>query len=96
MSPHFAGVPIYDGKYVTNPGYWDRFGPLMRAVELPTSDMLRKGLPEGVLEPGGRVTGFLYFEGIGPDVDRVRLLADFPDAVTDERVTRLGIPFEVG
>lgn len=58
--------------------------------------MLRKGLPEGVLEPGGRVTGFLYFEGIGPDVDRVRLLADFPDAVTDERVTRLGIPFEVG
>jgi hypothetical protein len=96
LSPHFAGAPIYDGPFAVNQRYWQRFGPVMRTVKLPTVDMLRKALPEGVLQPGGRVTGFLYFEGVGPEVQRVRLLADFPHAQTGKRITRLGIPFLVG
>jgi hypothetical protein len=96
LSPHFAVAPLYDGPFSVNPRYWTRFEPVLRSVELPTVDMLRKALPEGVLHPGGRVTGFLYFEGVGPDVERVRLLADFPDPDSGKRVTRLGIPFLVG
>lgn len=29
---------------------------------LPTVDMIERALPEGVLDPGRRMSGFLYFE----------------------------------
>ena len=80
----------------TNPLYWERFVPVMRTVDLPTFDMLRKALPEGVLEPGGRLSGFVYFEDVGPGVERVELRADFENADTGERIVRLGIPFKTG
>ena len=39
------------------------------AVELPTSDMVSGALPEAVVEPGDRVTGFLYFVDDDDHVD---------------------------
>lgn len=41
---------------------------------LPTPEMLQQGIPEGVLLPGGRVRGFLYFPPTGARVNNVRLL----------------------
>ena len=96
MGPYFPGAPLYDGGFATNPLYWERFVPVMRTVDLPTFDMLRKALPEGVLEPGGRLSGFVYFEDVGPGVERVELRADFENADTGERIVRLGIPFKTG
>lgn len=62
----------------------------------PREDMVRNALAEGVLHPGGRASGFLYFERAEPQADRLRLLADFEDAASGWRVVRLGIPFLAG
>lgn len=79
LSPYFIGAPIYGGRFATNPLYWDRYEPVMKTVSLPTVDMLRKALPEGVLEPGGRLDGFVYFEGVGAEVDgAARMRAALP------------------
>lgn len=94
VRPYYSSVPIY--PFEPNVGYWNRYGSVMRTVDLPTTDMLRKALPEGVLQPGGEVTGFLYFEGVGPDVDRVQLRANFRNPRTGSNVTRLATPFVVG
>jgi hypothetical protein len=94
LEPYYASVPIY--PFEPNIGYWHRYGTIMRTVNLPTEDMLQKALPEGVLQPGGRVRGFLYFEGVGSDVERVQLRADFRNPRTGNNVTRISIPFVVG
>lgn len=96
LSPYFPGVAVYNGPFLTNRLYWDRFAPVFATVSLPTDDMLEKALPEGVLAPGGRMTGFVYFEGVGPDARRVRLVADFPNATDKGVVARVMIPFDVG
>lgn len=47
--------PRYWGPYVY---YWDdRSYPAA-----PSEDVLRYGLPEGVIKPGGRVAGYVYFQ----------------------------------
>lgn len=96
LSAYMATGGTWKSPYVTNQLYFDRYAPVMRTVNLPSTDMLQKALPEGVLQPGGRVTGFLYFEGVGPGTGQVRLIADFPNQQTGQRVTRLAIPFKVG
>jgi hypothetical protein len=55
--------------------------------------MLRQALPEGPVEPGGQVTGFVYFERLPPGPGRVELRARFPGA-GGERMTRIEIPFQ--
>lgn len=82
LSPHFAGAPIYDRPFPVSRVDREGFEPAIEHATLPTIDMLRKALPEGVLQPGGRVTGFVYFEGMGKETGRVRLLADFPHPET--------------
>lgn len=60
---YYSGVPTYPGPFVLDGayheyhyGYWDG-----RAV-LPTPQMIARALPEGVLDPGGRLDGYVYFE----------------------------------
>jgi len=69
-------APYYGGGYYTTmspwwrpwayePGFYDdRF--VEWRVQLPTEEMLRAALPEGVIEPGGHASGFLYFPGVLP------------------------------
>jgi hypothetical protein len=57
--------------------------------------MIAEVLPEGVLEPGGRVEGFLYFERVDPQAPRVRFRADLTSADTGEVFGEVSIPFTV-
>lgn len=90
--PHLAVAP---GIYPFDPLYYDAYWPYWyRWVDLPTGDMVQKALPEGVLQPGGRTTGFLYFE----DVDKARRVtfeARLRVRDTDNRTVGLTIPFVV-
>jgi hypothetical protein len=52
--PYYYG-PYYYGPYVYSWNY--RYYP-----GAPSADILRLGLPEGELQPGGRVSGFVYFQ----------------------------------
>jgi hypothetical protein len=57
--------------------------------------MLRQALPEGTLEEGGSVTGFLYFQDVSEREGRVTLQARLVDARTGEQFGTLSIPFDV-
>lgn len=100
--PYYVGLRawVYPWRWtVVNPlfyddyySYWDR----TREVSLPTADMIELGLPEGVIEPGGRVTGFLYFPNPGRETERTTLTARLVDAQTGESFGTISIPFTVG
>jgi hypothetical protein len=84
--------PYYDPFY--NPYY----GPppyVLCEEPLPTQDMQKQALPEGTLETGGTVSGFLYFQGVGDRERQVTLQARLVDAATGEPFGELSIPFQV-
>jgi hypothetical protein len=60
----------------------------------PTEDILRAGLPEGVLEPNGHVSGFVYFQNAGSRAHDLSLtwIAHTP---AGEKVGELSIAFKV-
>ena len=67
-----------------------------RRVELPTPDMVSGALPETVVEPGDRVTGFLYFVDDDDLVDldhagRVEFRAELVNADTRQPIDTIGI-----
>jgi hypothetical protein len=92
---YYPRLDIYDGPFAFSDRYYGANAPIWsryRSGELPTQDMLQRALPEGVVEPGGRVGGFLYFqrlEGPGP----FTLSVDLVDAKTGERFGAITIPF---
>lgn len=51
--------------------------------DLPTERMIRRALPEGVLEPGGAVAGFLYFDEVDDETRRITFEADLVAPVPD-------------
>ena len=62
---------------------------------LPTKDMLNRALPEGTLEDGGAVAGFLYFQGVADREQRVTLQARLVEARTGEGSGSLALPLAV-
>lgn len=63
LNRYYSGVPTYSGEFSVDApyhqhydGYWDG-----RAI-LPTPELIARALPEGVLNPGGRLDGYVYFE----------------------------------
>lgn len=82
-----------------DPWYDPFYGPYSaryRAPEpLPTRDMVRQALPEGLLEDGGAITGFLYFQNVSEREGQVTLQARLVDARTGEQFGTVSIPFDV-
>lgn len=89
--------PWWPGPYYDP--FWDPFygpRPYVRCEEpLPTQDMVERALPEGRLENGGTVAGFLYFQGVADRERQVILQARLVDASTGEGFGELSIPFQV-
>ncbi len=101
---HWGRRPYPYGPGWSGPGWYDPFwGPYYQGPrghpacqeQLPTEDMLEEALPEGILENGGTVTGFLYFQGVAHRESSVTLQARLVDATTGETFGALDIPFQV-
>ncbi len=91
------GYPWWPGPYY-GPFYDPFYGPtpyVQCDEPLPTRDMVKQALPEGTLENGGTVSGFLYFQGVGEREPQVILQARLVDAATGEPFGQLTIPFQV-
>lgn len=98
ISPYYA--PYYDwdfnmwpGPFGYDWGYYPTYYAVW-SVPLPTRDMLREAIPEGVLAKGGELNGFLYFQRD----DRVGSLTfafNLIDAETQKSFGRITIPFVV-
>lgn len=81
--------PFYYSRYYS---YWD---DTHVRIDLPTAEMLRRAVPEGVLEDGGRIEGFFYFEKLPENLSgtRINFHIDLVDAIDDDRFATLYIPF---
>lgn len=93
---YYPWLEPYAGEFPFDEFYYSTYYPRFVRIELPTGDMIQKALPEGVLEPGGSISGFLYFENVGSDVKRVDFTADLVNAATGRHFGAVRIPFSVG
>jgi hypothetical protein len=94
LKPHFPHARAQAGFTPHAP---EHYGPLqarLRALELPTPDMRAHALPEGVVDPGGEISGFVYFERIDePARDRVEFRFALVDGSSGEAMGRIRVPF---
>lgn len=99
VAPHLArGYPTlrpYARPFTYDPIYFDRFHTATVHIPLPTEEMVRQALPEGVIDPGGEVEGFIYFEPVPADLDRVSFQVDLVDGDTGDQFAEAEIPFTV-
>ena len=89
------GYGTWGGPMVYDPMLYDSSSAYWESIELPTDEMLSRALPEGVIDPGGRVDGFVYFEKIDGDPKRAMLQARITDAATERELEQATIPFVV-
>jgi hypothetical protein len=92
------GVGYWGGPWAYPPYYWTwvyGWGPLYYPSG-PSEDVLELGLPEGVLPPGARVSGFLYFKkATGPGQGGLDLAWEAHDAQTGAALAGVHLPLEV-
>jgi len=89
----YPGFGAWGGPWDYDPFYYDSFFPAWQAP-LPTKDMLQKALPEGVLQNGGRITGYVYFQHV-QDLRRapeVTFNATLVNAENHNQVASISIP----
>ena len=90
---YHPGLTTWYRPWPYDPFFYDTYYAYWR-VPLPTEDMLRSALPEGVLEPGGSVSGFVFF----PDIPKqARGVFTFRAKLAEEThattVASLDVPF---
>ena len=62
---------------------------------MPTKEMLRRAIREGLVADGRKIAGFVYFQKTRPDVAGLTLSADLVDAATNQSFGRIAIPLTV-
>ncbi len=95
LGPFYPGMAPFGGPFAAGRGLYGTTFPAFREVPLPTPDMIRAALPEGVLRPGGDASGFLYFPEIATE-GPMRLEVSLANAESGERVATLTLPFVAG
>lgn len=90
-----TGLPTSDGVFFYDPLYYDQYYQARQTVRLPTETMIDRALPEGVIQDGERVEGFVYFERIGDKASRVKLRGELVHAQTGALIVTATIPFLV-
>lgn len=94
FAPYYPDFPMWTGAFETDPTSY----PEAYAWEkpLPTSDMLSKSMPVGVLADGGSVTGYVFFPKLTGNNGARELTATLVNANTHAKVARITIAFVVG
>ncbi|HYE35792.1 hypothetical protein [Methylocaldum sp.] len=90
----YPGLQPYPGPFEYDSSYYDTYGDYWKEGALPTGRMIDRALPEGVLEPNGRLDGWLYFEKVR-DVPKVTFRTDLVNAETRRIFGEIRIPFTV-
>lgn len=88
----YPELTVYQGRFYYDPFYFNRYETVWKEIQLPTGDMIRRALPEGVLEPGGELQGMLFFERLERGVERATLTADFVSSADGDLVAQVSIP----
>lgn len=88
---YYPGIGRWYGRWGYG-GTWS-WAPPAWPVELPTRDMLVHAIPEGVLEEGGVVDGFIYFPILPKEAQSVRFAFELVDANTGEPQGAVSLDF---
>ena len=86
----------HTGVFPVEPRYFVAAGEQWEGTPFPNRAVLRQALPEGVLRPGGQLSGFIFFEPIPNGIDGVVLGIGLVDAATSRRFGVAMFPFAVG
>jgi hypothetical protein len=57
--------------------------------------MLSQALPEGAIQSGGKIAGFVYFQSVADRESRVTFAMNLVDATNGQSFGQISIPFEV-
>ncbi|ADJ29395.1 hypothetical protein [Nitrosococcus watsonii] len=99
VAPFYAEIyptmAAYRGTFAYDPFYYDTYNAYWINLPLPTQEMFKRALPEGVLEAGGHIEGYLYFERVSDDLSRVTFRADLSSAQSNQFFGEIRIPFRV-
>jgi hypothetical protein len=89
----YPGFSAWPYGWEWDPFYYDRWYASW-PTPLPTRDMLEEALPEGVVEDGGRISGFIYFQQTTRE-QQVQLQFQATDAKTGQVLGTGSVPFVV-
>lgn len=89
---YYPGIQRWGGPWGYG-GAWS-WAPPSWPVELPTRDMLVHAIPEGVLEAGGVVDGFIYFPVLPREAQAVDFTFALIDANTGESAGEVSLAFD--
>jgi hypothetical protein len=92
--PYYRGFAPWPSAFPRDTAYYDRYHARWQP-DLPTPAMFERALPEGVLEDGGDVAGFVYFQELIEEDRPVELHIDLVDAETGEPFGAVRIPYLV-
>jgi hypothetical protein len=97
VAPHYSymypGVDMWSGPFGYDSLYYD--GYYQRWPEkLPTQDMLSEALPEGVVQNGGSVAGYVYFQSVTGRESAVQFEMTLADPNNGQAFGRIVIPFQ--
>jgi hypothetical protein len=90
---YYRGVLPWYGPFPYDPVYYNRWYGAW-PPNLPNDEVLRRALPEGVLQPGGQVSGFLFFKEQPPGT-QLDLFMALIDAESGQSFGTIAIPFTV-
>jgi hypothetical protein len=87
LEPWSAPLNRDEAAYENRRRRWGKDGPSL--------EVMRMALPEGVLDDGGIISGFLFFESPLDKEDRVAFHADLGSSDGQTSIASIAIPFQV-
>jgi hypothetical protein len=93
IPPQEIDDTVRDNYVYPDYGYYWAGWSAYRNIELPTQDMIRQALPEGVLSPGQTIQGFVYFEDLDDDITDVMFSMPLLDTSGRRAFGHIEIPF---
>jgi len=100
VAPYYSGIyPNIDpftGRVFHDPLYYDAYTDYWSDIQLPTLEMLKRAIPEGILNEAGTITGYFFFEKVDPEGGKVQYTAELINAQNGTIFGRINIPFELG
>lgn len=94
-SPVYPNMAVYTDPFVYDANFYGNAYSYWEETELPTMEMLQQAMPEGVVNSGGNIEGWVYFEKVPEHERRVVLRTDLVDSRTGKEFAEVRIPYDV-
>lgn len=89
----YPKLPVAAEPVGLDPAYYELYS-YYTGKPMPTTGMRRRGLPEGIIEPGGQVKGYLFFEEVPRSAKPVSLHYDLVSPGSGQHIATISIPVE--